>query len=281
MEEERNLQAPTAADAPAVDPWAAAFEGIARQVRADSTHKSRLTPLESVAPLLPDPHGVRTAVGGMAAKPEFQDINLISSHAGLYVYSERSIARHEAERLAYDEEVRAQIVDRVRRNSSPSACLTNVDTLGALIPGAEKDRIDVHLLCLVDDPRYGDVRLITNSRGQRYLYSSEAMTGSYAEILARAGANDPVATIATTVREESKTYPRPTTLRAFEAPAFGIDASQIESYLATLFNTPEYADIKKVQASTGAIYLYSNRHVNGNWARAMVEWEEVGQYENP
>jgi hypothetical protein len=44
---------------------------------------------------------------------------------------------------------------------------------------------------------------------------------------------------------------------------------------------PEYKDIKKIVASTGDVYLYSDLYLDADQALALVEWNEVGQYKNP
>ncbi len=257
-------------------------EQIATRIRADSTDKVRLTSLELISPLVPEPEKVRATLASMAATEGYRDVSLITtSHGDTYLYSDKAISRKEAERLAFDEEVRGQITDRVRRDSREKVALTPIDSLGAFIPGAERDRIDRHLLFLLDDERYADIHLVTDSRDVRYLYSVESMTRGYAEILAHAAANDPMATIADTVRDESRTYPRPTPLQTFEAPIFALNSAELVKHVEELVRRPEYDDIKMVKASTGATYLYSDLYLRQDWVQASVEWEEVGKYQNP
>jgi hypothetical protein len=184
--------------------------------------------------------------------------------------------------LARDEEVRSQIVARVREDSEKSIKLTAVDSLGALIPGAEPDMIDRLLAVLQGDERYQDVKLITNSRGVRYLYSETFMTRTYAEVLARIEANDPLLTIAETVRDQSRIFRRPTNSRLFDAPVFRIDTESLDEYVAELLRRPEFADIKLIRASTGAPYLYSDIYIKSEeWVKSIVEREEVWKPENP
>ena len=54
----------------------------------------------------------------------------------------------------------------------------------------------------------------------------------------------------------------------------------MDIHVARLLEREEYQDIKKIVASTGAIYLYSDQYLNPNQAKALVEWNEVGQHEN-
>ena len=62
---------------------------------------------------------------------------------------------------------------------------------------------------------------------------------------------------------------------------FNIDPDKMASYVEALSAVDEYQDIVKLEASTGAIYLYSSQYLNGDLAKSLMEWEEVGQYENP
>ncbi len=179
-------------------------------------------------------------------------------------------------------EVLAKIAAKVREDSEYSVKLTSVDSLGALIPGVEPDRIDRHLAVLQEDKRYQDVKLITNSRGGRYLYSENFMTGTYAEVLARVEANDPLLTIAETVRDQTRIFHRPTNSRLFEAPVFRIDTKSLEEYITELLRKPEFSDIKLIHASTGALYLYSDIYIKSEeLVKAIVEREEVWKPENP
>ena len=253
---------------------------IAGRVRDDSKNKGELT---SAALLAVEPARLQSCLAEMAKSETFKDIKSIATATGdAYLYSDSSISRKDAENLAFAEEVRSQIVSKVREDSGKLIKLTAVTSLGALIPGAETDKIDVHLSAILKDERYQDVKLITNSKKTRYLYSENAITQTYAEILARAGANDPVATIAETVRDESRIYPRPTKVDLFTVEIFNINPDRLGEYIAELVKNPEYGDIKQLKASTGATYLYSTLYIKSeDWVKYMVEWEEVGRHQNP
>jgi len=55
----------------------------------------------------------------------------------------------------------------------------------------------------------------------------------------------------------------------------------VEQRVAALLQDPGYDDIRQIRASTGALYLYSEQYLKGDLARSLVDWQEVGQYENP
>ena len=258
------------------------FEAIAKRVRNDSKDKACLTSPRMIAPLKEEPGTIRSRLFAMGSLEAFRDIKFIVRVDGtILLYSDSYLSRKDAEKLAMGEEVREQIAVAVRFDSGKKVRLTAVDALGMLIPGAEPDKVEGHLLFLLDDERYRDLCLITNSKGTRFLYSKESMSATYAGVLARAEANDPRAAIAATVREESRLYPRPTNLSVFAAPVFKINALELETYAEQVVSRPEYKDIKLVRASTGAIYLYSDTYLHPDLARATAEWEEVGRYQNP
>ncbi len=254
---------------------------IAARVRSDSGERPRLTSGPAVSRMVKEvteDASFVTTFGGVAG---FEDIKaIVTTDEAVYLYSDKYLTRQQAQSLARGEEIRARIVERVRADSSSKQHLTPLNDFG-MIPGAEPGNIEKHLDLLLDDARYQDVRLISNSRGSRYLYSDEHMTSTYANVLARAEANDPLGTIVTTVREDSRIYPRPTSLGTFAAPIFGMDARRLGQYAEEILARPEYADIKLEKASNGAVYLYSAQYLDPNYVKSTVEWEEVGKYENP
>lgn len=284
MIEEKQSEAPGTQGAVVQQPLEdqAVHAAIAGRVRMDSAEKASLTSLDGLATLVPEPGRVRYYISGLTGVEAFKDVKLvIAGNGAIYLYSETSIPRKHAERLAFEEEVKAQIVARVRSDSGTLARITPVDALGASVPGAEPERVDPLLAGIVIDERYKDIKLLSDGKGRRYLYSENGMTRSYAELLASVEGDNPVDTIAATVRSDSRTYPRPTNPSVFKAPVFKINPSNIEQHIRLLLSRPEYKDIKLVTASTGAAYLYSDLYLDPDWVQTTVEWEEVGRYTNP
>ena len=254
---------------------------VANRVRTDSRDKPRLTCGPAVSRLVREVTNEDTFVTTFSGVVGFEDVKaIIGKDGAVYLYSDKYLSRQDAQTLLLGEEIRARVAERVRSDSGKTQKLTPLNDLG-MIPGAEQNKIDDHLTFLLDDERYSDLRLVSNTRGSRYLYSDQYMTATYATVLARANANDPIGTIVTTVREDSRIYPRPTTIATFAAPIFNINAGDLELYANQIISRPEYSDIKLVRASNGAIYLYSQQFLNADWVRATVEWEEVGKYQNP
>lgn len=258
--------------------------GIAGKVRADSSERGKLTSAESLGGLQPDlePALMAESLAGMAEDERYQDIQaLVLPSEAIYYYSDQYISPEEALEKGKIKDLQAQIVSQVREVSKSVAELTGVDSLGDLDPEADPDELQVALDELAEDERYGDIRLVTASTGAGYLYSEAYITRTYAGILIRAAANDPCATIAATVRDESRIYPRPTPVDLFRERIFNIEADELDIHVGRLLEREEYQDIKKIVASTEAVYLYSDKYLNPNQAKALVEWNEVGLDENP
>lgn len=95
-------------------------------------------------------------------------------------------------------------------------------------------------------------------------------------------AHDPCATIAETVRDESKRYPRPTCVLLFLEKLFGIHEDDLKSIVCKTLERPEFNDIKAmVHPETGAVYLYSNQYLDEERAFMMMDYVEVVMPANP
>jgi hypothetical protein len=108
------------------------------------------------------------------------------------------------------------------------------------------------------------------------------MSDYYALLLTRVAAQDPCATIAETVRDESKRYPRPTNVLLFMEKLFGMKEADLKASISALQRRPEFSDIKTlVHPTTGGFYLFSSRYLDEDTASSMMDWQEVGKDANP
>ncbi len=260
--------------------------GIAALVRQESREPGKLTNTNTLRSLLnKDFHlekGMQVNLEEFVRKAPYQDIHLLmASKDALYLYSANSLTEDNAERLLRSEELRADIAAKIREESQNLAQLTGLDTLSGLpsVQGAED--IELYLDEIAKDGRYRDIQKMVVSSGSVCLYSETFITKNYAAILGRAAANDPAATIAETVREESKIYPRPTNIDIFKGQVFNISPDELEAFISKSLRGDDFHDIKMLQASTGARYLYSSRYLSSDYAMASVEWQEVGEENNP
>ena len=199
----------------------------------------------------------------------------------MYLYSATYLTEDDAEQLLRSEELRADIAAKIREESQSLAQLTGLDTLNNLPSFQDVEDIELYLDEMARDGRYRDIQKIITSTGAVYLYSETFITKNYAAILARAAADDPAATIAETVREESKIYPRPTHVDSFKGQVFNISSGELEAFISKSLKHDDFHDIKVLRASTGARYLYSSKYLSADYAMALVEWQEVGEENNP
>ncbi|MBI5303314.1 MAG: hypothetical protein HY868_14360 [Chloroflexi bacterium] len=260
------------------------YLAIANKVRADSQTHARPMHIEDLGALFPyrAPEQIVGTLGELIKLDEYADIKVIFSPSGAaFLYSENAFPMDVANEKIVREETQDQIASRVREDTRDAIRLTEVESLNALFPTMEPSRVRELAASMLGDPRYADIRQIVGPTGIPYLYSDRDMTENYATILARVEANDPYSLIVSTVRDESRIYPRPTKVALFYEHLFRIDAGQMQVIVESLLRREEYHDIKKVVASTGAVYLFSDKYMEPAFAEAWVQWEEVDRIKNP
>lgn len=163
-------------------------------------------------------------------------------------------------------------------------------SIDGLLTNAE-DLIDEPLLLEVDEilPLIDEIKTreefsdICISRGKEkiYLYSRKHITDKYADMMILVEEKDLFKTIAKTVREESKLYPRPTDVRLFNKTPFKFTKEEFDEVYEQLKKNEEYKDIKETRASNNALYLYSDLYMKKALADSLAEWIEVESEQNP
>lgn len=113
----------------------------------------------------------------------------------------------------------------------------------------------------------------TGLSGQTLYHAPDILSRTYALILDRKGS--PMALMAEEIRANCRDYPRPVPVELFEAPPFGLTPEEIESALKTIAVRPECKDITFTTASTGAVYLFSTRHMDRGYATFLAERAET------
>ncbi|MFC1871670.1 hypothetical protein ACFLYF_04645 [Chloroflexota bacterium] len=257
---------------------------IATKIREQSENLGKLTSVDSLGILLPElePDKIEVNLAEVIRDSRYPDIkSILTSTGAVYLYSETYITESQADILVRAEDNKVRITEKVREESKNLAKLTSVDSLVTLVSDLKPDEVEADFAELLKDSRYPDIRSILASTGAVYLYSETYITKSYADALVLAEANDPCATIAAMVRDEARIYPRATRIEFFKNPIFNINPDELEGHLVSTLECPEFKDIKLIDASTGARYLYSELYMDEDYARSLVEWEEVGQEENP
>ncbi len=255
---------------------------IAETIRIIAKEHSALTPLDAIIALAPDiPRtNISNILTGMTSEDGYGDIKTVTTASELvFFYSETYIKVAEAAAKSLQEEIKFRIGEKVRAESREKVILTPVNTVLAEL-GVDKNTFNPHEV--QKDERYADIKTVTASTGDVYFYSDKHMSGYYAVVLSRVAAKDPCATIAATVRDESKTYPRPTCILFFLEKVFNIGPCELEPIIAETLQKPEFSDIKKmVHPATGGVYLYSSQYLKEEAAWSIMDWQEVGKDANP
>ncbi|MGE5262498.1 MAG: hypothetical protein ACM3S0_03885 [Acidobacteriota bacterium] len=260
------------------------YAAVAGKVRSDSQNLAIPIPVEELGPLFPDltPEQIVAHLTELVQKEEYADIKVMTSATGAsYLYSETSIKAEDASAKVLADETLAAIATRVRENSKDEARLTPAESLEELFPDLAPGQVEKYLAEMGEKDKFQDIKQLAGPNGVLWLYSERSMTSNYAALLARVEAKDPCKTIAETVREESRTYPRPTKVTLFYDTVFQIDGINLEGFVERTLQQPEYKDIKKIVASTSAVYLYSDLYMPAGQAEYLVEWEEIGKYKSP
>jgi hypothetical protein len=126
----------------------------------------------------------------------------------------------------------------------------------------------------------GDVAELQTDGGDRYYYSSESMTETYALLLLRKKI-DRTRLIAEVVRESCAAYPKPVPLDLFADPPFDLAVEDVTRELERMRDNSGYEDIARTLTSTGRVFLYSTLHLEPDHAAMLAEWIDVGQLNNP
>ncbi len=148
-------------------------------------------------------------------------------------------------------------------------------------PGLEEFKDDEIESVLRESIRANDdLKEALDPNGAAYYYSSLAMSEPYARILI-AKMEDPLALIAAIVRENSAIYPRPVPVESFKGTPFEMTEKEIGACLERIALQEDLQDIRPTITSTGAMYLFSTRHMEPDHAAMLAEWLDVGPLTNP
>lgn len=124
-----------------------------------------------------------------------------------------------------------------------------------------------------------DLAALESISGRTLYHAPALLSRTYASILDRKGA--PVLLIAEEVRRNSAEYPRPVPVDLFEEAPFTLTSEQIETSLRIMAASSEFQDITYTTTSTGAVYLFSTRHLDRIYATFLAERADIGLIMNP
>ena len=152
--------------------------------------------------------------------------------------------------------------------------LVRMDDQIVLVPKGEDDRKEERLEIDCEH-----IRVLTG-KYTYYLYDDERMTDAYARWCFLAAEDDDEVTFAELVREESRAYPRPMSIRGLENEPFNKTADQIETIWEQVRDSGNYPDLKRATASNGDVYYFSTTYLSESYASSLAEWASVGRRMN-
>ncbi len=260
-------------------------ERIAAKVREDSEEHAGMTQAETVFALVPRSRkdDITAILDEMAKAEPYADIKAVTTPSGMvFFFSTARIDPEIAVAKSRSEEIKITIAKKVREDSRDRAVLSPEAGLLSLMPDAGREEVEAALEEMLEDARYDDLKSATAATGERFFHSSRHMSGYYAGVLCRLAGKDLSSLIASVVRDESRIYPRSTCLQLFMEKPFEIPPCDMKAVVEETLSRPEYGDLKMiVHPSTGGVYLYSDRYLDERSAAAYMDWQEVGQDENP
>ncbi len=181
----------------------------------------------------------------------------------------------DTEQRVIDQELLEKAARQIREDSAERVCLTAVGIFTQPPFELTGETCSQLLEALQNEEVYADIQRMSLAPGEdEFLYSDKSISQSYARLLLRKEQNNQCLLIGETVREESKIYPRPMLRAVLTMPPFGISDEVLAQSLEEMAQSEAYRDIKKITASTGNHYLYSDRYLTEAHARHIVEWNE-------
>lgn len=271
-------EAKTASDAADAVEIAEVAARFAQTVRSNSKRHRSLTPGQALTVLTKDlPDRVqKTLQAGLPFDDGYRDIkSIITSSCQIFFYSLAHMSASDAEAKGRIEEMKHVIAEKIRRVSRVTIDLTPLHAIYALWPDMRTVKICSILNEMQAQDCFGDIKSVSACSGALYLYCDRHITEKYAVLLARTAVNDTCTTIAHTVREESRIYPRPINVTAFTSRVFGIPPASLQPCIMRVLNHPEFSDIRKlVHPETEAVYLYSNQYMCEDQAFSIMKWME-------
>ncbi len=117
-----------------------------------------------------------------------------------------------------------------------------------------------------------DVVSFQGLSGQTVYHAPELLSRTYARILDTKGS--PLLLMAEEIRSNSRDYPRPVPLELFEAPPFELAPEDIGQALRTMAAEDGFQDITFTTTATGAVFLFSTRHLERGYAAFLAQRAE-------
>lgn len=138
-------------------------------------------------------------------------------------------------------------------------------------PSPERDITPEYFDKVVEEVLKGDygVGHFQSWDNKEYFHFRPLLSSSYARMLSTK--NNPVEAIVDMVRETSRIYPALTPIDVFLAPPFEMKPEEVDALIKTISQDPDKKDIRFTTNSVDAVFLYSNRYIEDDYADALAD----------
>lgn len=171
-------------------------------------------------------------------------------------------------------DLEATVLDAVRDGNRQGRAVARAEVFAALaareVPDPEGDLCARAAAALDAHP---ELASFAGLDGEPLYHDPGLLSGTFARIVDRKAA--PARLMAEEIRLNSRDYPRPLPVELFEAPPFALDLEQISLALQTMAADPQCADIACAVTASGAVYLFSTRHLDPGHAQFLADRAET------
>lgn len=131
---------------------------------------------------------------------------------------------------------------------------------------------------IASNEELSDIRIVKGNAG-KYYYSNKHITDSYANLSVMIEEHDLLKLIVSTVRNDSRIYPRTTAVEVFTESPYSIKTDELDELIKIIEAGSDYNDIDFCRTSIDTVYLYSKDYLPKAQAEYLSEWDAVEQYE--
>ncbi len=240
---------------------------LLKQVRQDSK-LGKLTPTNAVpAAASVGPEEMEATVAELMGKN--RDIGLVAHTGTVYLFSTTNITADRARDLARLDQFRVWLLKKVRDNAE-RGMPTGVEYVREnTVPTPSSAEVQVCLGEIAADEQCKDVKQLTAYTGALYLYSDAHLSKEEAEKHART--SEFHAKVLKRIREDSKYKSKLTSAEALNKLVPDIQPGEVEAAYGEATNN--YRDVHSLVAKTGAVYLFSDKHMTEEYAQILLRVE--------
>ncbi len=240
---------------------------LLKQVRQDSK-LGKLTPTNAVpASANVGPEEMEATVAELMGKN--RDVGLVAHTGTVYLFSTANITAERARDLARLDQFRLWLLKKVRDNAERGKP-TGVEYVRVnTVPTPSSVEVQGCLAEIAADEQCKDIKALTAYTGALYLYSEPDLAREEAERLART--EEFHAKVLKRIREDSKYKAKLTSAQALGKLVPDIQPGEVEAACAEA--TDNYRDVHSVVAKTGAVYLFSDKHMTEEYAQILLRVE--------